>query len=84
MYTVNVFSHANPETANRVITFSVEKREGNITTLVDYIALTEIDFGGKVVRNNGVIYKNIEQAIRTAKRRIRCLYGVKEITIKCA
>ena len=85
MYIANFSISFDPNTANMSVVFTVEKTvaEG-VTVLEDFISLTESDFMGRVERDDGRIYKNMETAINAVKSRLKRKYNVDPFIIKNA
>lgn len=85
MYIVNASVMLDPDTACMSAAFTVEKTVDNgITALENFIVLTEKSFMGEVERDDGKIYKSMRVAINAAKKHIKHLYGIDNITIKHA
>ena len=85
MYIASFSISLDPNTANMSVVFTVEKTVAKgITVLEDFISLTETDFMGRVERDDGRIYKNMETAINAVKSRLKRKYNVDPFIIKNA
>ena len=85
MYIASFSISFDPSTANMSVVFTVEKTVAKgVMVLEDFISLTETDFMGRVERDDGRIYKNMETAINAVKSRLKRKYNVDPFIIKNA